>query len=467
MPKNLRSPNPFYNNDAVRDLSMLFGRQRELLMLYEAILKHQSLSIVGSRHIGKSSLLKYLGNSELQQDFASGLQKHIFILTDWREYLQKKREDFFQLVCEQIIRQCQPLLTLQPPILTGEDRFRKLLEDIKHSGFHPVLLMDAFDRVTSNPAFDPHFFSFLRSLAGVNDLISYVTATIKSLDKVCHSDTVARSPFFNIFLKCPLGPLTPEEARKLIELPAHRAQCAFTPEEVDWLLKQAGQHPFFLQVACRHLFEEKLHQEDRPVNLEQVQRTIAQELQPHFTQAWEDLEEEQKAIIKREVFQRKSIKHQHVELSGSLLFRRRVLEMSQDDLTELTPEEIREALDHLDDTEFLAQSKLGTLQCVSLQIDAGAATSTPASRRGVQVRELLKKAFEQMKPGGLRNDTATEWRLYNILWYHYFKYHLPNHNTAARLEISLRQFYREQDKAIQALLREILDIEARALHSLE
>jgi hypothetical protein len=56
---------------------------------------------------------------------------------------------------------------------------------------------------------------------------------------------------------------------------------------------------------------------------------------------------------------------------------------------------------------------------------------------------------------------------HNILWYHYFKYHLPNHNTAARLGIgSLRQFYREQDKAIQALLKEVLDLEAKALEKM-
>jgi hypothetical protein len=73
-----------------------------------------------------------------------------------------------------------------------------------------------------------------------------------------------------------------------------------------------------------------------------------------------------------------------------------------------------------------------------------------------------------MRPGDIRNDAALEWRSYNILWYHYFKYHLPNQNTAARLGIgSLRQFYREQDKAIQALQKEVLDLEAKALNKIE
>lgn len=467
MQTSAQSPNPYYNHNAVRDFTMFFGRQRELHMLYQAIVKHQSVSIVGPRHIGKSSLLQFLGKPELQQRYGFDLRQHIFILTDWREYLQKTRDDFFQAVCDQIVAQSQHLVTIQPSVFSGEDKFRKLLEDIRNAGFHPVLLMDAFDRVTSNAAFDAHFFSFLRSLAGINDLISYITSTIKPLYKVCHSDTVAQSPFFNIFLTCPLGPLTSEEARKLVIVPTEQTQYAFLPTEVDWLLNQAGQHPFFLHVACRHLFEEKLRcgGESSTLNFEYVQRSIYQELLPHFNQAWEDLETDQKTQLKMEVFQKAQSKYQFSELSGSALFRRRVLDMFQDGLTQLSVKDIKDALDNLDDMDFLAQCKLSELQSISLQIDSSA--STPPTKRGMLVRDLLKKAFEQMKPGELRNDSGLEWRLYNILWYHYFKYNLPNHNTAMRLGIgSLRQFYREQDRAIQALLKEVLDLEAKALEKM-
>ncbi len=135
--------------------------------------------------------------------------------------------------------------------------------------------------------------------------------------------------------------------------------------------------------------------------------------------------------------------------------------MLQHEPIELLPEDVKGALDHLGDVEFLAKSKLSGLQCISLQIEHGVSVS--ANKRGWLVRELLQRAFEKMKPGDLRNDTALEWRLYNILWYHYFKYNLPNHNTAARLSINLRQFYREQDKAIETLCKEVLTIEEEAL----
>lgn len=140
--------------------------------------------------------------------------------------------------------------------------------------------------------------------------------------------------------------------------------------------------------------------------------------------------------------------------------------MSQGDLSNLSLKDVKDALDHLEDTKFLGESKLGELQTIAVQIEGNAPEAS--SRRGVLVRNLLKAAFEQMKPGGLRSDSALEWRLYNILWYHYFKYHLPNPHTAARLQISsLRQFYREQDRALQALLKEIMDIETRTLNRME
>jgi hypothetical protein len=98
------------------------------------------------------------------------------------------------------------------------------------------------------------------------------------------------------------------------------------------------------------------------------------------------------------------------------------------------------------------------LQFISSQMNS--VDSTASTRRGKLVQNLLRRAFERIKPDGLPSNSAPEWKLYNILSYHYFKYNLPNNRTAARLSISLRQFYREQDRAIQALLKEVLELEA-------
>jgi hypothetical protein len=456
--------NPFCDYDAVRDLSMFFGRQDELQILFNAIDKRQCFSVTGSRHIGKTSLLKYLGNPELQKRYGYDLHDRIFVLTDLREYLQKTREDFFSSVCEQIIIQSREKVPLAPysSSLNGESKFKKLLEEIRTAGFRPVLLMDAFDRVTQNVHFDPDFFSFLRSLAGAYDLISYVTASIKPLYEVCHSDAVASSPFFNIFLPCTLGPLTLEEARELITAPTHQVGYDFTPEEVAWILAQAGRHPFFLQVTCRCLFMEKLRQHNEKVDLKMVQERIYQELQPHFDKTWIDLSDEQKTSLEREAIQQTQSGRKIAELSESALFRRKVRELSQESIPVITVKDVKDALDNLDDTDYLETCTLSKMHYISLRQNSAVAQT----RKGILVRDFLRSAFDRLRGGNIRNDSDAEWRLYNILWYHYFKYHLPNPKTAARLGIgSTRQFYREQDRAIQALLKELLELEFSAMNS--
>ena len=76
------------------------------------------------------------------------------------------------------------------------------------------------------------------------------------------------------------------------------------------------------------------------------------------------------------------------------------------------------------------------------------------------MREVLKKAFERLGGSGVRTDMAPEWKYYNILYYRYFKYHLKNEQIAARLQFtSIRQYYRERNKAIEALLHILVKME--------
>lgn len=439
-------------------------------MVYDAVKKRQCLSIVGPRHSGKSSLLQYLGEPEVQKLYHhyGDLQDRIFILTDWREYLQETREDFFYAVCDQIIMQSRSVLKLQASEMQGGARFKRLLEDIRDAGYRPVLLMDAFDRVTRNPHFDPDFFSFLRSLAGIYDLISYVTASIKPLYEVCHSDEVASSPFFNIFHTCLLGPLTSEEARELIILPAQRAGMAFTAEEVAWLLARAGRHPFFVQVACRHLFAAKMRQQRTPIDLKLVQDEMYHELLPHFANAWKDLNERLQNDLTFEASQQTNGRRKLPELSESGLFRKYIRETAPVGTLEITVKEVKDALDHLDDTETLGQCELSKMHYITRRLgELQAMQSSQVIKKGALVRDFLKAAFERMRVDSIRTDGAAEWRLYNILWYHYFKYSLPNPRTAARLGISPRQFYREQERALQELLNELLALEAAAVKDLD
>jgi hypothetical protein len=183
---NVRLDNPYYSTSALRNPNMLFGRTYLLRRIYSALANQQSLSLVGLRHIGKSSLLHCLRQPELQQQFEYDFSHYIFVLIDLREYRHKKSEDFFDAVSRQIILQSRGRLELFNQEHSGEHEFSAILAQIAEQNFHTVLLMDAFDNVTRNPNFDLSFFSFLRSQATLGK-VSYVTATIEPLHKVCHS----------------------------------------------------------------------------------------------------------------------------------------------------------------------------------------------------------------------------------------------------------------------------------------
>ena len=80
--------------------------------------------------------------------------------------------------------------------------------------------------------------------------------------------------------------------------------------------------------------------------------------------------------------------------------------------------------------------------------------------RGMVIREVLKEAFERLRGPGVRADSAPEWKYYNILYYRYFRYRLKHEQIAARLEFtSTRQYFRERNKAIEALLHILIKME--------
>jgi hypothetical protein len=196
-----------------------------------------------------------------------------------------------------------------------------------------------------------------------------------------------------------------------------------------------------------------------------VQEQAYKQLLHHFDHIWDDLPREQQQDIKREVTRQTNSNRKIQELSESWLFRKRVREKSKIDQLDFTPKNVKDALDTMDNNEDLGQSKLADTNYVFLRHRN---TQVSANKKGMIVREFLKAGFERMSPGGRRNDTAVEWRLYNILYHRYFVSHFPNDITQMRLEIgSRRQYYREQERAIQALLKELVELEEEALNNNE
>jgi hypothetical protein len=146
-------------------------------------------------------------------------------------------------------------------------------------------------------------------------------------------------------------------------------------------------------------------------------------------------------------------------LSESDIFRQFVLNICQVEVFRITPEELEKALDKIDDPKALGETNLRLMKAVSKHISKRNEIPS-AVERGIVMHKVLKEAFERLRGSGVRTDLAREWKYYNILYYRYFKYHLKNEQIAARLQFtSIRQYYRERNKAVEALLHILVKME--------
>src|SRR5579859_1018100 len=138
-----RKPNnPYQYTTAVRTSEMFFGRTHVLRQIYSAIDSKQSISLVGTRGIGKSSILNCMLLPEIQKRFEFDFSRHIFISLEMAEFRFRNYPDFFLQVSKQILDKARKVmedLELEP---AGEQEdFAELLSEIRERKFHLVLLM--------------------------------------------------------------------------------------------------------------------------------------------------------------------------------------------------------------------------------------------------------------------------------------------------------------------------------------
>ncbi len=400
--------NPFSANiTAVWDQHMFFGRKRELRDICSAIAHRQCLSIVGTRRIGKSTLLRYvqMQMAELQTHFGDDLHTSLLTLIDLHEYEQKTSEDFFTSVSTQILTQNRGQAALTRSTKGGADEFSSLLEQIKDQKLHLTLLMDSFHNVTRNNNFDLEFFNYLRSQASLGK-VSYITASVAPLNEICHQD-IRSSPFFNIFGTYRLGPLTLEEAEAFVIMPAKDVGLPFTEAEVQWVIALAGRHPFLLQRVCYFLFQEKTLHDNQEVDWEHVRDQVYYDLRPHFHSIVERLSNSDQERLKKEAQQRSSRQRGHLpEISESELFQQFLRETHQWHDSQMTVKDVENALDIMKDLRLLGEGEMRHLKVVSQRTKNG--TMSSATERGMVAREVLRETLDRLRGTGPRSDEAED-----------------------------------------------------------
>lgn len=291
--------NPYLNRLMIRNRENFYGRRREIMHLYSRIgaPRPQSVSIVGDRRIGKSSLLYFINHEANRSEYLPNPEEYLFLFVDFQEKGDMKVQDFFQMLSNQCTKALGERIHSDADY--DYDSFTQLIKDLEHQQMKTIMLFDEFEVVTKNPNFDMTFFAFLRSLANRYN-VAYVTSSGRNLQGLCHTKEIADSPFFNIFTPLPLMPFSRPEALELIEKPS--AACSFPLiDYADFILDIAGAFPLHLQIACCALVE-YLQSGSKPDEggFLEVRESFLVEAMPHFQYIWsEQFDEKERNVLQK------------------------------------------------------------------------------------------------------------------------------------------------------------------------
>lgn len=273
--------NPYLNRNMIRDRKSFYGRRKEVATIFSRIgaSRPQSVSIVGERRIGKSSLLHYINEPGNRLSYLDESTSYIFIFMDFQEKRRGTAEEFFASLFDLLSQESEGRLSELPE--PGYDGFKQVCKRIDSEGMKLIMLFDEFEAITKNRNFEPEFFAFLRSLAN-NYNVAYVTSSVKNLQEMCHNREISDSPFFNIFSNLNLGPFNLQEARKFVTEPSR--ECGIPLEEnFETIVELGGHFPFYMAIACSILFEFDFAQADsRKTVLENIEELFLEEAGMHF-----------------------------------------------------------------------------------------------------------------------------------------------------------------------------------------
>jgi eukaryotic-like serine/threonine-protein kinase len=291
--------NPYLSRGPVRDPDMLFGRTHELREIAAFVAASQSVSIVGPRKIGKTSLLYSLIRPSSWPDLRLDTN-NLFVYLDCEVLGEGAHAEIFgQFAAEMVAALDERGLNPEPALEAAVARptrltFEAAVRKLNQRGLRVTLILDEFERLSTNSQLDVNFFNALRSIAGRYQFV-FLTASARPLIDLTYSgrsQEILSSPFFNIFAPVFLGLLAKEEAYKLMREPMRKVDAAFAPATEDFLHDLVGGHPLGLQVACFHAFDV---QDDHT----EIERRTLRELEAHFAYTWRNLTPTEQDALRR------------------------------------------------------------------------------------------------------------------------------------------------------------------------
>jgi len=270
--------NPFIVGSPVPP-ELFIGRKREVGIILDRIANpaHGSTAVSGEVRIGKTSLLHYISSPEVAKKWGLPPEQCTFIFVDSHAIVPFSQKRFWHYVLKSLAaRKAYEPTNYIEDLLQGEDiggfELGELFDRIARDGKLVVLLLDGFEHVVEHVSPDnPELLYLLRGLINRPARgLALVLVSSKSLTELCQNVRFVGSPFPTSFTSLSLGPFSPEEANKLIDVYTQGTGVTFSVRDRDFAYYEISNgHPYLLQKVCFKLFQrhvEKRQKEGRSEN---------------------------------------------------------------------------------------------------------------------------------------------------------------------------------------------------------
>lgn len=243
---------PLYHNE-------FQGRQRTLRRIIGRAKTQQNSIIVGTPHIGKTSLLYFIESKPAQAYWGEAHPRIIFHHLDVHTLLGLQTQAAFW---EQVLGTEALLIALgeELPIYErarvnqfGAFVLEQLFRVLHRRGYQLQLLLDEFDNFLAHPILNSaEFYGSLRSLSSRLPSLTLILASrlsIADLNNATQDFAPHGSPYFNTFTEYQLGALTGKDFEALL----HPAK--FDKAQRLFVQKLSGQHPYLTQLTAASLID--------------------------------------------------------------------------------------------------------------------------------------------------------------------------------------------------------------------
>lgn len=277
--------NPFEYGSPVMP-ERFYGRHEQRMDVKNRIgaISPQSLSIVGMRRSGKSSLLQYIESRP--SEFCQPDQRPILIRLDFQS--QKYRTPLG--ILEGLRRGISSALGADP-WSNNEETFEveKSLARIRDDGYRTIVLIDEFESITAHLGHFTDWGDDWRAKMSDRLFVSIICSK-RSIDEV-YAACGLTSPFGNMFSTTILGPFEEDEFHELLIDGFARGTRRLNEFDLNLIEELSGRLPFYTQMAAALLWQYD--------DTDKVREKFELQSRHRFIELWEDLTDSEQRQIAR------------------------------------------------------------------------------------------------------------------------------------------------------------------------